>query len=233
MAATLAPTLSTPELTAVEQEGLILAGQAEDLVIDTDEDFRAAGLFLVNLKTYQKRVTEIFAPVVKATHEAHKAAVAQREKLLAGATEAERILKAAVVTYERQQSAGREALRRQQEAIAHQQADLSREATATALEQAGQTQAAEAVRAAPAAPVVLPPAPPAPSAPGLSFREHWSAEVTDLKALVQAVAAGSQPLDLLLPNDAALNALARSLKSSLQIPGVRATCEHVPAVSTR
>lgn len=57
---------------------------------------------------------------------------------------------------------------------------------------------------------------------GVSERENWSGEVTDKKALIKAVAAGKAPLNLLEVNTKVLNQLARSLKSELNYPGVRA-----------
>lgn len=61
-----------------------------------------------------------------------------------------------------------------------------------------------------------------PGAPGLSIRATWSAEVTDLMELVKAVAKGKQPLSYLSPCLTALNLQAKSLKSELKIPGVKA-----------
>ena len=57
---------------------------------------------------------------------------------------------------------------------------------------------------------------------GLGHRENWCAEVTDLWALVKAAAKNKSLLPLLEANMPALNAQARSLKTALQIPGVRA-----------
>ena len=62
-----------------------------------------------------------------------------------------------------------------------------------------------------------------PKVAGISYRETWSADVTDLKALVQAVAAGKAPLDYLQANTVAINQAARSLKTELNlIPGLKA-----------
>jgi hypothetical protein len=56
---------------------------------------------------------------------------------------------------------------------------------------------------------------------GISFRETWKAEVHDFKALCRAVADGAAPLDCLKVDTAKLNAMARSMKDALVIPGVR------------
>jgi len=64
-----------------------------------------------------------------------------------------------------------------------------------------------------------------PKVAGLSSRENWYAECTDLGKLVAAVAAGQAPLSLLIPNDKILGAQARSLKADFVAPGVRVWME--------
>ncbi|HMJ13784.1 MAG TPA: hypothetical protein VK524_20345 [Polyangiaceae bacterium] len=64
-----------------------------------------------------------------------------------------------------------------------------------------------------------------PKAAGLSSRENWYAECTDLAALVAAVAVGTAPLSLLMANDKVLGQQARSLKKDFVVPGVRVWME--------
>ena len=62
-----------------------------------------------------------------------------------------------------------------------------------------------------------------PKVDGLSYRENWSADVTDKLALIKAVAEGKAPLAYVEANYAVLNQAARSLKQELNgIPGVKA-----------
>lgn len=56
---------------------------------------------------------------------------------------------------------------------------------------------------------------------------RWRAEVVDLRALVQAVAAGSAPLSALQPNQQFLDQEAVRERDTLALPGVRAV--HEPA----
>ena len=59
------------------------------------------------------------------------------------------------------------------------------------------------------------------SAPeGVSYTERWSANVVDMVALCRAVADGKAPAEYVLPNLPALNAIARTSKDKLAIPGV-------------
>jgi hypothetical protein len=223
--------ISPTEVQAIEDEGLVLVGQAQDMTITDPGSFQQAGAFLRSIKLYQKRVHDIFDPIVQAANLAHKTAVAQRSKMLAGADEAEGVIKRALAQYETAQRAAREAIQRAQETAARAVAVAAREEQARALEAQGSAQAAATVRAAPPAPVILPPTPPIPRAEGVGFVDRYSAVVIDLSALVKAVAAGEQALDLLQPNMTALHGLARSLKDGLRIPGVEVKKERGVAAS--
>jgi hypothetical protein len=63
-------------------------------------------------------------------------------------------------------------------------------------------------------------APAVPKVGGISYRDTYSAKVTDLIALVKFVAANPTHVGLLKANEVALNAQARSLKAQMRIPGV-------------
>jgi hypothetical protein len=52
------------------------------------------------------------------------------------------------------------------------------------------------------------------------YRDNYSAEVTSLLSLVKYIAKNPQFINLIQPNTTALNAQARALKESMQIPGV-------------
>lgn len=61
---------------------------------------------------------------------------------------------------------------------------------------------------------------------GLAKTERWRAEVRDFRALVMAAAANPEAyLALLLPNDQALNNMARQRRGTMNVPGVFAVSE--------
>lgn len=104
------------------------------------------------------------------------------------------------------------------------------EAERVRMEQAAETerqrlQAAEASRLAaetmPTAPVVHMASP---KVAGVSTREVWSAEVTDKLALIQAVAAGEAPAELLEVSMVTANKLAKALKGGMNYAGLKAVC---------
>ena len=55
---------------------------------------------------------------------------------------------------------------------------------------------------------------------GFSTSDQFQVEVTDLKALAQAVAESKAPVEVLQPNLKVLTAMAKALKGNLQLPGV-------------
>jgi hypothetical protein len=62
-------------------------------------------------------------------------------------------------------------------------------------------------------------------AAGVSTAQRWRAEVVDLKELCRAVAAGLASIEYIQANLTALNQSARALKSTLNVPGVKAVPE--------
>jgi hypothetical protein len=66
---------------------------------------------------------------------------------------------------------------------------------------------------------------------GVSFREAWRAEVTDMLKLVRAVARNPALLSLLEINQAELQHLARTRKEELKLPGVRIWRESLVAAT--
>lgn len=62
---------------------------------------------------------------------------------------------------------------------------------------------------------------------GPSYRTIWDAQVTDLMALVKAVAAGQVSINALTANQTFLRQQAMSLKDTMRIPGVKAFSRRV------
>jgi hypothetical protein len=72
-----------------------------------------------------------------------------------------------------------------------------------------------------------------PEVSGLSFTEHWHAEITDELAIVRGVANGSIPRDAITINMVFFNARAREAKSEdIGIPGVKGVKEVSSTVRT-
>lgn len=159
-------------------------------------------------------------------------AEAEQKRIQDEAAEAQRIADAAAADARK---AGDEEAARAAEASAAEQQRIADEAAA----QAGETAEAAAaeIELAEVAPLALP-AVAAPKASGISTRHNWKAEVVDFPALVAAAArraADGDPtlLGYLLPNEKALGAMAKALKTQARIPGVRIYAEDGLSVRTR
>lgn len=227
-------------MNTTEQElqatGEALAVQAGTLMVTDQPSFELAGAMLQTVKGYRNRVGEILDPIIKKAHETHRQALEAKKKLEEPAVRAELAIKGALTAYEQEQAR----LRRQAEVLAEKErARLEEEArlqAALEAEARGDRKVAEKILEAPhpPAPVFTPPAilPAAPKAEGVSFRDQYRAEVTDLILLVKAVAAGEAPIGMLLPNLPMLNQMARALKEELRIPGVRVIADRVAMVRT-
>jgi len=226
---------------------------ASDFVIDSPTMFELASDDLKQVKALQKEVeekrTSITGPLnqaVKAVNDLFRAPKDYLEK-------AEATLKRAMVTWTTEQerlaaearAKAEEAARAERErlaAIEREQAEAARKAQeeAQAAAAAGDQEAAAAAMAAAQAAeqqaavaamtanvVTVTPAVEAPAkVTGISGRINYSAEVTDLLALVQAVAAGQAPTECLQADIKFLGAQARAFKKAGQLyPGVMAVAE--------
>jgi hypothetical protein len=241
-------TIVEPPTQELTQEGTSLQASAAALVIRDSAGFERAAEMLRAIKVYLRRVSDVFDPICDAAFKAHKTACAQRDGMKRHAVEAETAIKGRMATWEQEQerlrreaeaAAQRERERLEAEALAVAQAEQKRlrdEAQEKILrealehEAAGDTEAATFLLEEPVyvpvvtpAPVFTPPVRVAapPRVDGVSFRDTYRAEVTDLMALVQAVAKGQAPLTLLKADETALNGMARSLKTAMKVPGVR------------
>lgn len=210
---------------------------AGEIVVRSSQDYEQHAELLKTIKGFQARVAEFFRPHKDRAHQAHAALCAEEKKALLPAQEHEARIKRALVAYTTEQDRlrrieeqrKRDELRRQEETRRlDEAAALEREAHETG--DAGMREQAQQLIEAPIPlmPVVVD-TPAAPKVSGLSFREVYKAEVSDLLTLVKAVAAGQQPITLLQANQTALDGMARALKDALAIPGVRLVKDRIAA----
>ena len=226
---------------------------ASDFVIDSPTMFELASDDLKQVKALQKEVeekrTSITGPLNQAVKAVNDLFRSPKEYL----DKAEATLKRAMVTWTSEQEriaaearakaeADARAERERLAAIEREQAEAARKAqeeaqaaaavgdqeaaaAAMAVAQAAEQQAAVAAMTAQV--VTVAPAVEAPAkVTGISGRVTYSAEVTDLLALVQAVAAGQAPIECLQADTKFLGAQARAFKKAGQLfPGVMAVAE--------
>jgi hypothetical protein len=194
---------------------------AEHTAIHDQPSVEMAAGHLQAIAELKREADKTFDPIISKAHAAHKEALSQKKRIVQPLDEAEVIIKKKLGAWTQEQQRIRFEEERRLREEAERQAAEEREKELEAAEALGAT--ADEVQALAEAPLVRKPilvaAPLKPT--GISTREIWKAEVTDVVALIQYVAAHPEYADLLAPNMPAINALARSRRSMLRIPGVK------------
>ena len=213
-----------PELEPVDEQQLTqevtdIEFRAESFVIQTPEDYEAAGEFGKLLKRKAAEVTGFFKPMKDSAYQAHKAVCDREKAMLTPLKNAEKIVKKTMGDYLMEQ----ERIRREAEEAARRAAEEERERTlkeAMALEAAGDKEGAEAaVEEA----VVMDeatgysvPAPVKPKVSGVSTSKDW--EITSIDTA--KVPVNFSGMELRPVDQAAVMRLIRASKGSIAIPGI-------------
>jgi len=185
--------------------------KAKTPVVD-QASYEQASEIVKSIKAVQKAVKEVFDPIVSKAHEAHHEATSQRNKLLDPLEAAEKEIKNSMAKWFQIETARRqEEERKERQRIADEfsAAKKKQEEEAAALADLGQPEEAAAVADAPmVAPTVT--RYEAPKASGVSMRDNWTFQVTNAAEL---------PREYMMPDMDKLNGMAKTMKSSLIIPG--------------
>jgi hypothetical protein len=194
---------------------------AQHTEIIDQPSYEMAAAHLRAIKGLQAEADQTFDPIIQKAYAAHREALAQKKRICEPLTQAEALLKRNMGAYVQEQ----ERLRREEERRLREEAERlaaeEREREIEAAESLGVS--AEEIAVIAEAPLRRPPVVVAapPKVAGISSREIWKAEVTNLQLLVKYVAAHPELSNLLSPNMPAINALARSLRSALHVPGIK------------
>ena len=213
-----------PELEPVDEQQLTqevtdIEFRAESFVIQTPEDYEAAGEFGKLLKQKAAEVTGFFKPMKDSAYQAHKAVCDREKAMLTPLKNAEKIVKKTMGDYLMEQ----ERIRREAEEAARRAAEEERERKlkeAMALEAAGDKEGAEAaVEEA----VVMDeatgysvPAPVKSKVSGVSTSKDW--EITNIDTA--KVPVNFSGMELRPVDQAAVIRLIRASKGSIAIPGI-------------
>lgn len=213
------------------------------LTILTPEGYTKAADIVKAIDAHEKTVEADQRPLIDHAHKMHKMLLDRMKrsfalrpdlaKLLgvADALALRKTLATAMGAYnlKKQREAEAERVKEQQRLQAIE--DKRRQQEAKQLERHGQAEAAAAVLAAPAVAPTVEVKPATPAVEGVSFTEHWSAELVDKDALIDAISDGRVPPEAVQVNMPFLNAQAKQFKQTLNYPGVRAVMEKRPRFS--
>jgi hypothetical protein len=204
--------------------------------IETSEQAQDAGLLLREVRTAIRVIKAKYLAIRKPVNDALKDIKKQEERDLRPYEQAELHVNAPLIAWqirdrERVENERKAALERAkaEEQASRAAAVAELDAAAAAAKGTHKTifkAQAKALRTAPLVPRVTEPMAEATKIKGVTLREYWYAEVTDLAMLVQAVAAGRAPLSCLQANQEFLDEQADSLRKELSYPGVTATYRH-------
>lgn len=225
-----------------------LVSRAKAFVIRDPAAFDLAGQMLETLKEQKRRIVEFFEADIARAHAAWKGLTSKRASFVDPLDEAIENLSRRYATFKREadEAAERERRRLEKEAQDRERARLQEEADRLAAEAKAKEEAAlmaesreqaslletqaeelkttaDEVRqeAATVQAPVLPVRPAVAPAKGITVKANWCHEVTDLMALVKAVAAGTVSIQAICANDVYLRQRAKADKNTIQIPGVR------------
>jgi hypothetical protein len=202
-----------------------LGDQVRSLTISDEATFQMAATWLQRIKALRDRVATLFTPHVKRAFEAHRALVAERQRLEQPLVAAETALKRQLAEFTVAEERRRLAAARAETAAATDARTDQIWREVEALETAGYREEAAALATelvtSPLG-LVLSPAPM--KVQGLATRDVWKYEVTD-PALV--------PREYWTIDHQKLGAVVRAVKGSVVIPGVRVWAERTIATTSR
>lgn len=224
----------------LKQQGLTLVEQAAAIVIKDQLSYNeAARLLLQVIVPFRKKWHSYWhgsddAPgPIKLAYKSYKSLQEKFNEVDEPAEVAEKAVKRAIVAWDAAEQKRQEELQRLAQKDAEDEEEERRLAASIIAENNGATE--EQIRqivSAPSCAIAAPVAPTYRPAAGVSKpRDNWSAEVTDFKALVKAVASGKAPLEYLLPNQPRLNERAKADRLTMNIAGVKA--RNNPNISAR
>lgn len=204
-------------------------------IVDAESCLQASYL-LRSIKGVRMDIATWFAPFIEAAMEtkrkadaARKGLVDEKDRMEAPLVIAEIAVKRALVDWEtsqerirreQEQALQAEAQRRAETASLEAAAALEREATVT--NDAGMLQEAHDLLEQPIEAPVVSVGKLVPKVQGIVYRDNWKVHPEiNVKALAAAVASGQVPVSYLIPNQIALNQIARATQGTQSVPGVK------------
>lgn len=186
----------------------------------TEQTFNSASGFLKQIKVAQKRINDHFDPLIGSAHQTHKLLCAKKKEVELPLKQAEFGIKSKIGVYLQEQKQERLVEEARLREIQHKLEDERKIQQAEMAEAVGENGLADQILEEP----INTPATVIPRVArheGISTSKTWHIEVTDLRALIVAVAEGKAPTAFLLPNEKALRQQAVSLHGEFKCLGIR------------
>lgn len=221
----------------IQQERSGMVEQARALKIIDQDSYDLAAHNLGVAKLLEDRIVAHYEPLRESTYAAYQTVLDAKKRDLEPVLEVKKLLARGIGEYEVEQERLRQERQKKQDEEAAKAAAAKRDLDIKNAKEMGATR--EEVKAMKAEPVSFVSPTVDPTHRHSKFlkkpTEQWSAEVLGdegLLLLVKTIAAGKAPLRLIQPNMVALNAMARTLKEQMNIPGVKSVRQYSTAVKS-
>lgn len=211
---------------ADSRDALVTTGNG--FLVRTPGEYQSAMKFVGDCKARVKTIEAHFAPAKSALNVAKKQFDDAIKGLTSPIVAVQNHVWTLALQWERAQRAREEEARRLATEQARQAEEARRKKEAEAARKAGDEGLAKEITSAPIEVAVFEVKSAVPTSTAVGRQKVWQAEVLDFQQLLNHVAAHPEYINLVQPNQVALNELARAQHEALKIPGVRAKFDEVP-----
>jgi len=205
----------------LENKALTIPTQAQCIVVASSADMEAAERFHKDVKAMIKQIDDVFKPMADKAFQSHRAITGKWAEIKKPLTNAMDIVTGKVRAYIQEEKRKAEAVEARLREESRRLEEERMLAEAAELEKEGRHEEAEEVIAAPIQVITPTVRPDVPKYDARTFRPPTpKARVINKAKFIAWVAASPDRLDMVDANERALNAKAKSMGKSLNIPGV-------------
>jgi hypothetical protein len=226
-----------PDTTEFRTDNALIVSDARALAVVNSAAHEVGQKLLVRCARMEKTVHEKLDPIVNGAHKTHKDLTTLRGEILAPISEARSIVSRKIADYEIEETRKAEEARRRLEVEAKKAEEERQLQAAVDAEQSGDQAAAEDILEAPVEVPVIEVRPAFVRADGVSSRLLYSAEpaideTRALLALAKHVTEHPEDVNLIKPNQSAIDGRARSQRDGFVLPGYKLVKRTSMAVRT-
>lgn len=210
--------MTTESTKEVSSKALTVIEQANAVVVKSSEDYTLAGRLWNEIKALKTEVDNAFKPIIFKANQAHKEALAQRDKIFKPLEVAGKLVKGAMERFDREQEAIRQAEERRLREEARKAEEERRLQEAIEAEQNGEVEIAEEIMQEE---VYVPPViveKEVPKVEGVVYRTVWKFRIRDINKV---------PREYLKIDEVKIGAVVRAMKQECKIPGIEVYSERV------
>ena len=217
--------ITLPDTKAVDTKALAAIEAAKGTIITNRPTYENAGAFLLGLKAIEKEINETFDPVIKSAYEAHKTAIAARDKHRTPIIEAEKIVKLKMGEFQKIEEKRLRVEEEKLRELARQEEEADRNRMADQLIEEGRPDEALALLGQMVeTPIIVQPEVTAPKLKGVNTRTVWKFRLKDEKLI---------PREYLVPDEVKIGKMVRATEGKIEIPGIEVYQEKEIVISGR